>query len=121
MYSLKDKTFIVTGAASGLGKQIAENLVKKEKARVICLDKINVKSELLKDNYKIDFSKTESLHNKIFKILKKYQKIDGLVNCAAITLPEKKFPIKDFRSWKKISSYTWRLSSRLQRQYNKLL
>ena len=101
MYSLKDKTFIITGAASGLGKQIAENLVKKEKARVICLDKINVRSELLKDNYKIDFSKTESLHNKISKILKKYKKIDGLVNCAAITLPEKKFPIKDFRSWKK--------------------
>lgn len=101
MYSLKDKTFIVTGAARGLGKHISENLIKKEKANVICFDKIAIKSKLLKDSYKIDFSKTASLHKKIAKILKKYSKIDGIVNCAGITLPEKNFPKKDFTNWKK--------------------
>ena len=101
MYSLENKNFIVTGAASGLGKQISENLVKKEKANVICFDKSLPKSKLLKDYYKIDFNKTDSLHKKIFNILKKYKKIDGIVNCAAVTLPDKKFPKKDFTNWKK--------------------
>ena len=59
------------------------------------------KSELLNDYYKIDFNKTDSLNKKIFNILKKYKKINGIVNCAAVTLPEKNFPKKDFSSWKK--------------------
>ncbi|MDC0851172.1 SDR family oxidoreductase [Candidatus Pelagibacter sp.] len=104
MYSLKNKNIIVTGAARGLGKSISENLAKKQLANVICLDKDIIKSNIFSDNYKIDFSKTKSLEKNLQKILNKYNKIDGLVNCAAVTLPEKKFPKKDFTSWKKTMS-----------------
>ena len=101
MYSLKDKNFIVTGAARGLGKKISENLVKNEGANVICLDKKNFKSKLLKEQHKVDFNNTNKLHKEFTKIFQKYKRIDGVVNCAAITLPEKKFPKKDYNNWRK--------------------
>lgn len=101
MYSLKNKNILVTGSASGLGFQISKNLAINEKSNVICLDKKKINIPKIKEFIKIDFLNTKTLEKAVVNLLNKYKKIDGLVNCAAVTLPEKKFPKKEFETWKK--------------------
>ena len=101
MYSLKNKNILVTGSASGLGFQISKNLAINEKSNVICLDKKKINIPKIKEFIKIDFLNTKALEKAVVNLLNKYKKIDGLVNCAAVTLPEKKFPRKEFETWKK--------------------
>ena len=101
MYSLKNKNILVTGSASGLGFQISQNLALNEKSNVICLDKKKITIPAIKEFRKVNFLSTKVLEKTIVGLLKKFNRIDGLVNCAAVTLPERKFPKKEFESWKK--------------------
>jgi len=84
----KNKIALVTGATSGIGKKIVEKLIKEE-CKVIATSKENIslknKNIITKiEYYKIDVTKEEEW--KIFSkyILKKYQKVDILINNAGI-------------------------------------
>lgn len=80
----KDKIVIVTGASRGLGKEIALSFVK-EGAIVIGCARTRLKKE---DNpfeyYSLNIGSIESMHRFVNKIIKRYKKIDILVNNAAI-------------------------------------
>ena len=86
---LKNKIAIITGAASGFGKGIAEKFTK-EGAKIIMVD-INprllkkVSNNLSQDYFVADVSKNSSFKSLFKYAYKKYNQIDIFVNNAGIT------------------------------------
>jgi len=89
----KDKVVVVTGAAQGIGRQIALDFAK-EKAKVIIFDlnedslidaqkELNAYSECT--YYLVDVTDSSQIEGVINKIIDKFSKIDILVNNAGIT------------------------------------
>lgn len=80
MKKLKNKIIIVTGGNGLLGKEILKN-ISEEGGTPICADVIiNKKSHY--DQIYCDISSEESIENLLKEVIKKYNKIDGLVNNA---------------------------------------
>ena len=80
------KNVIITGAANGVGKAIA-NMLKEEKLILIDIDENNLKqvAEETKSKYYIcDVSDDKQITNIIHDINKNYEKIDCLINCAGM-------------------------------------
>jgi len=92
---LKNKTALITGASSGIGKEIALKF-SEEGALVILtarhLDKLKqVQKEIennngKSDSFEMDITNREQIKNTINQIIKKYNKIDILVNNAGIAI-----------------------------------
>jgi 3-oxoacyl-[acyl-carrier protein] reductase len=91
---LKDKVSIITGGASGIGKEIAKKLAGAGSNIVICdLDEKALQStkEQIKSlgvealTLKIDVCNFRQVEELIAKILDKFKKIDILINNAGIT------------------------------------
>lgn len=90
---LRNKVALVTGAASGMGKAIAE-LFAKEGAKVIATDvnEENIKKVVEKINdsggtaiaIKCDVTKQEDINKMIDEAIKNYETLDILVNNAGI-------------------------------------
>ena len=90
-----NKVIIVTGASRGIGKAIAKGLSKKGYQVIANYNKseeqaINLKEELEKENIKIDIFKADVSKRKEVKELveytiKKYGRIDALINNAGIS------------------------------------
>lgn len=87
-FSLKDKNFLITGAASGIGKRTSI-ILSKLGARLILVD-IN-ESELEKTRIEcegdclslvIDFSEPQSIKDKLLSVIPKFGKLHGLVHLA---------------------------------------
>jgi len=78
MFSLKSKVAIITGSKGGVGKAIARGF-SKAGAKVYGLDKKS-HTDI------VDFENIKKLFGNIYK---KEKRIDILVNCAGITLPQK--------------------------------
>ena len=93
LIDFKNKVILVTGSTSGIGRQIAKQLLESNANVVICYghnEKLaeETMEELsdYKDNIlliKCDLSKEDEVDNMFKEIDKKYGKLDGLVNCAA--------------------------------------
>lgn len=80
------KNVIITGAANGVGKAIAD-LLKNEQLILIDIDEENLKEVSKKINakyYVCDISNDEKILNVISGIKKDYEKIDCLINCAGM-------------------------------------
>jgi len=92
---LKNKTALITGASSGIGKETAK-LFAKEGALVILtarnMDRLKeVQKEIEKNNgcaesYSMDITNRGQVKETIKNIIEKYKKIDILVNSAGIVV-----------------------------------
>ena len=91
MFNLKGRVAVVTGASSGLGKQISMALAKQGADLVILARRIErleeFKIELEKEGVKVlpvkcDVTSTEDIDNACKAAVKKFGKVDILVNCA---------------------------------------
>lgn len=85
--NLKNKTILITGGNSGLGFEVAKELVKKQ-SKVIILGKDRQKVEKAKKL--LGFSSVTGLvcdlrdHKQIERVVKNIKDIDVLINCAGI-------------------------------------
>ncbi len=101
---LKNKTVIITGGLGFLGKQIV-NAFCEEGSNIIILDNKKKTSSKKFEHFCCDISKEKSLKSISKKILKKYKKIDILINNAAsnhdIRNKIKSFEKFDLKIWEK--------------------
>jgi NAD(P)-dependent dehydrogenase (short-subunit alcohol dehydrogenase family) len=96
---LKNKIAIITGGAGGIGSVIVKKFLA-EGATVIVLDRLPSAVPGVK-SYPIDIADYASTRKVIGRILKKYQRIDILVNCAGIQAPIGPFIENRFADWEK--------------------
>ncbi|MFD2617591.1 SDR family oxidoreductase [Terrilactibacillus laevilacticus] len=96
---LENKTIIVTGGASGIGKHIS-NVLTQVGAQVIVSD-LNVTTGDIEENgayhVQTDVTKKESVENLVHHVVEKFGAIHGLVNNAGVNLPRL---LVDFRGEK---------------------
>ncbi len=92
MFSLKDQVAVVTGASSGLGRQMAEAFARQGANLVILARRIERLEELkekLEKKYsvkvlpmKVDVTSTDNINAAEEKVREKFGKVDILLNCA---------------------------------------
>ena len=91
MFSLKNRVAVITGASSGLGKQMAKAFAKQGADLVILARRIerleNLKEELEKEGVKVlpikcDVTVTSDIENAAKMAEEEFGKVDILVNCA---------------------------------------
>lgn len=100
---LENKIAIVTGACSGIGKAIAEEFLKQGASVVFSdINEIQVSSEKAMF-IKCDVSKSEEVNNLIEETIKKFGRIDIMVNNAGIGTVGDVLSTDD-DSWNKIIS-----------------
>ena len=86
-----EKVVLVTGASRGIGRKIAIDLSQKGYKVIANYNKSEEQAQKLKEEnpnieiYKADVSKREEVNSMIEDIIKKYQKIDILINNAGIS------------------------------------
>jgi len=92
---LKNKTALITGASSGIGKEIALKFASEGALVILTARHLNklkdVQKEIEKNNYcadsfEMDITNRKQVKVTIEKIRKKYKKIDILVNNAGIAI-----------------------------------
>jgi len=95
-----NKVILITGASSGLGKTFTEYFIGQGAYVAICARRISFLKKNYEKNrnvffYKLDLQNYKSLKKFVNIILKKFDKIDILINNAAVAIPEKIDKIKD--------------------------
>ncbi|MCL5679143.1 MAG: 3-hydroxyacyl-CoA dehydrogenase [Candidatus Thermoplasmatota archaeon] len=90
---IRDRSFVITGGASGLGAAVARLLYSKGAGVIIAdLDQDNgvvVAKELKGIFIKTDVTDEESVKNLFSEATKEGRKVHGLINCAGIAIAEK--------------------------------
>lgn len=79
---IKNKKILITGSSSGIGKFIARELSKKNIVIGVSRRKIKVPFA----NFITDLNSYSEIDKLVYKIKRKYKKIDLLINCAGITI-----------------------------------
>ena len=91
MFNLKGRVAVISGASSGLGKQMARAFAKQGANLVILARRVQkleeLKVELEKDGVKVlpiecDVTSTEQIDNAAKRTKEEFGKVDILVNCA---------------------------------------
>ena len=88
-FEMKEKVIIVTGGSSGIGLHVVKSLLETG-AKVVIADRAKNDELILKENlYHItcNISKKTEVDSMIAEVMKKYGRIDGLVNNAAVHGP----------------------------------
>ena len=100
----QDKTFLVTGSASGIGRSCAELLLENG-ASVVGFD--IAQSSIVRKKYK-HYNLDIRDEMEVIKVLNEidgiYEKIDGLANCAGIYASVKPFYELNLEEWNKVIS-----------------
>lgn len=97
-----ERTIIVTGASSGVGFEIASQLLKQGDTVILVARRIETMTKLVEDYpakgyvYTCDVSNSDAVKITITSILEKFPRIDGVIHCAGFGLFElaEKTPIK---------------------------
>lgn len=85
LFSVKNKNCIVTGGMGGIGKIISKMLAQND-CNVIVIDRKNIKYKYKNITYyNCDLTDKNASKTLIDQILKKFKKIDGLINTIGIT------------------------------------
>ncbi len=97
--SLKNKTILITGSSRGIGREIAKKFLENG-AIVIGVSKDkNLKNIIKKKNkykhYFCNLSQKEDIKITLEKIIKKFKKIDILINNAGVTIETTKSEIEN--------------------------
>ena len=96
------KLFIVSGAGSGIGKACTELLLNSD-ATVIGFDiKDSVRIHEKYIHYMVDVKNEQKVKQIVDEIEKKYEKIDGLVNCAGVFANSKPFYDLSIVEWNNV-------------------
>jgi short-subunit dehydrogenase len=106
---VQGKTIIVTGAANGIGKEIALELLRRG-SNVIAFDrdeKALKELSIAVDNgnlsiYSVDITNKDMINEYAEKIIKERTEVDGLINCAGIIQPFIRFEDTQYEMIKKI-------------------
>ena len=77
MSRLKNKVAVVTGGCSGIGKAVVDRF--RDEGAIVCVFDIKGGG---KDYYEVDVTKEEIILSAVEKVIKKYGKIDILINNA---------------------------------------
>lgn len=89
--NLEDKTYVVTGGASGIGFAVTKELLADGANVVVCDMNPNPPPDLVKQEHVTyivtDVTSPDSIHRMVAKALEIYGKIDGIVNNAGINIP----------------------------------
>jgi NAD(P)-dependent dehydrogenase (short-subunit alcohol dehydrogenase family) len=86
MSNFDGQVAIVTGGANGIGRATAELLLELG-AQVIAFDREQPEGKSGVENVTIDLSDLPSLEVAVSNVIKKYEKIDVLVNVAGVSIP----------------------------------
>ena len=86
-----NKTIVITGGSDGLGKAIAKKLINDNNNNIVIISHnidnlTNTANELKCDYMLCDVTDYNSVDNTIKSIIKKYKKIDCLINNAGVWL-----------------------------------
>ena len=86
-----NKTIVITGGSDGLGKAIAKELINDSNNNIVIIshniDNLTKTANELKCDYMLcDVTDYNSVENTIKSIIKKYKKIDCLINSAGVWL-----------------------------------
>ncbi|MEN6594060.1 MAG: SDR family NAD(P)-dependent oxidoreductase [Clostridiaceae bacterium] len=94
MYNLEDKTVLITGAGSGIGRETAYAF-GREKAKLILLDKSESGLQTTLDGLKtlgrtarthvVDVTNEKQVQKAVESVMEEYLLIDVLVNCAGVS------------------------------------
>jgi NAD(P)-dependent dehydrogenase (short-subunit alcohol dehydrogenase family) len=84
LFNIKDKKIIITGSNSGIGLELSRSLIKLN-ASVIRID-LKFYGKLNTTDYVCDLRNKEEVLEIFKKIKKKFRNIEGLVNCAGISI-----------------------------------
>ena len=104
MFNLKNKVVVITGASSGLGKQMSLGFALQGANLVLIARRIErleeLKKELEKENIKVlpikcDVTKTEDINNAAQIAEKEFGKVDILINCAGSSKDKGVLEMKD--------------------------
>lgn len=94
LFSIKDKVIILAGGSGFLGSQFSEYLASCG-AKIIIFDN--------QTDHPVDITKPDDVKKAVDNTIKKYNRIDGLVNVAAINATPGSEATKDF--WKPYDEY----------------
>ncbi|MDR0465554.1 MAG: glucose 1-dehydrogenase [Treponema sp.] len=97
LFSLENKIILLTGAAGGIGKVLAEGFASAGAAMALSdldLSKLNVIADGIKANggeagcYQLNLIEMDSIKKCVDAVISRYGRIDVLVNCAGINVRE---------------------------------
>jgi len=117
LFSLKNKVIVITGAAGLLGRQHADIIAKAEgipilldinsKSLDVLVNELNSSFRIECSGYAVDITNESEVKNNCQLIIKKYGKIDGLINNAANNPKMEKSNIKNFSRLENFSILNW--------------
>ena len=105
MKSFQDEVFVITGGGSGIGEQIAKDLLVNEASVMILgrnvkkLEKLKKLNPSLLTYFSCDVSDEASVSSAFKEINKKYGKITGLVNSAGVNPSRNKITKTTEKHW----------------------